>query len=57
MQAVEMQTGMHCKFPPAAVMPRAYGASSTLRLLRSSTGASGILGRPVKPGDDNRAAI
>jgi hypothetical protein len=28
------------------------GASSTPRLLGSNSGVSGILGRPVKPGDD-----
>jgi hypothetical protein len=33
-------------------MPRESGASSTPRLLDSITGFSGILGRPVKPGDD-----
>jgi hypothetical protein len=36
-----------------AVMPRACGASSTPRLFGSIIGVSGILGRPVKPGDDN----
>jgi hypothetical protein len=36
------------------VIPRACGGSSTPRLLGSTTGASGILGRPVKPGDDDR---
>src|SRR5689334_19288200 len=30
------------------------GASSTPRFLGSLAGASGILGRPVKPGDDSR---
>ena len=39
--------------PSSAVMPRAGGASSTLRLLGSRTAASGILDRPAKPGDDN----
>ncbi len=29
------------------------GRSSTPRLLDSITGVSGILGRPVKPGDDD----
>jgi len=37
---------------PAAVMPRACGASSTPRLIRSITNASGILDRPVEPDDD-----
>jgi hypothetical protein len=36
------------------VVPRACGVSSTPRLLGSIADASGILGRPVKPGDDNR---
>jgi hypothetical protein len=34
------------------VIPREGGESSTLRLLDSVTAASGILDRPVKPGDD-----
>src|SRR5258707_1560413 len=34
------------------VIPRACGVSSTPRLLDSITGVSGILDRPVKPGDD-----
>ena len=38
---------------PTAVIPRACGGSSTPRLLGSITDASGILGRPVKPGDDD----
>ena len=33
-------------------MPRACGASSTPRLLGPIAGVSGILGRPVEPGDD-----
>jgi len=33
-------------------MLRESGASSTLRLLGSGTTVSGILDRPVKPGDD-----
>src|SRR5260370_9618152 len=35
-----------------AVIPRACGVSSTPRLLDSITAVSGILDRPVKPGDD-----
>jgi hypothetical protein len=35
-----------------AVIPRTCGVSSTPRLLDSITGVSGILDRPVKPGDD-----
>jgi hypothetical protein len=38
---------------PSVVMPRACGASSTPQLLGSSTTASGIRDRPVKPGDDS----
>jgi hypothetical protein len=38
--------------PCRAVIPRACGGSSTPRLLGSITDVSGILGRPVKPGDD-----
>ena len=34
-------------------MPRESGASSTPRPIGSIAGVSGILGRPVKPGDDN----
>jgi hypothetical protein len=37
----------------SAVMLRACGASSTPRLLGSSTSVSGILDRPVKPDDDS----
>ena len=37
---------------PSAVMPREGGASSTPRLLGSIAEVSGILDRPVKPGDD-----
>src|SRR5258707_393330 len=37
---------------PSAVMLRASGASSTPRLLDFNIGVSGILDRPVKPGDD-----
>jgi hypothetical protein len=33
-------------------MPRESGASSTPRPIGSIAGVSGILGRPVKPGDD-----
>jgi len=33
-------------------MPREGGASSAPRLLGSSIAASGILDRPVEPGDD-----
>jgi hypothetical protein len=36
----------------SAVMPRECGASSTPRLPGSSTAVSGILDRPVEPGDD-----
>src|SRR6478672_5047304 len=35
------------------VIPRASGGSSMPRPLDSISGASGILGRPVKPGDDS----
>src|SRR6478672_12255264 len=38
--------------PPSTVIPRASGVSSTPRPFGSITDASGILGRPVKPGDD-----
>jgi hypothetical protein len=38
--------------PAQAVIPRACGGSSTPRLLGSIINVSGILGRPVKPGDD-----
>src|SRR6266536_5250856 len=41
------------KYHTLVVMPREGGASSTPRLLRSSTLVSGILGRPDKPGEDN----
>jgi hypothetical protein len=34
-------------------MPHESGASSTPWLLRPASNASGILGRPVKPGDDS----
>ncbi|MDD1533110.1 hypothetical protein C7U89_07335 [Bradyrhizobium sp. WBOS4] len=37
------------------VIPREGGESSTPRLLGSSRAVSGILGRPVKPGDDSGA--
>jgi hypothetical protein len=36
------------------VILRESGVSSTLRLLGFIINVSGILGRPVKPGDDNR---
>src|SRR5262245_41733330 len=36
-------------------MPRAGGASSTPRLLDSSRAVSGILGPPVKPGDNEKS--
>jgi hypothetical protein len=36
-----------------AVVLRESGGPSTPRLLDSIIGASGILGRPVKPGDDD----
>src|SRR3984893_4685671 len=39
--------------PYRAVIPRACGGSRTPRLLGSITDVSGILGRPVKPGDDD----
>jgi hypothetical protein len=35
-------------------MPREGGASSTLQPLGSTTDVSGILGRPLKAGDDER---
>jgi hypothetical protein len=38
--------------PRKAVVPRESGVSSTLRLLGSIIAVSGMLGRPVKPGDD-----
>jgi hypothetical protein len=34
------------------VIPSESGVSSTPRLLDSIAGVAGILGRPVKPGDD-----
>jgi hypothetical protein len=40
---------------PSVVMPRACGASSAPRPLRSCMDVSGILGRPVEPGDDDRS--
>ena len=40
--------------PPFAVMPRECGAPSTRRPLGLITSVSGILDRPVKPGDDDR---
>jgi hypothetical protein len=43
---------MHGATPQKAVIPRESGVPSTLRLLDSITGVSGILGRPVEPGDD-----
>jgi len=50
---------LRCHAPPpgranARPMTGSGGASSTPRLLDSITGVSGILGRPVKPGDDIR---
>jgi hypothetical protein len=36
------------------VIPSESGVSSTPRLLDSIAGVAGILGRPVKPGDDGR---
>jgi hypothetical protein len=39
---------------PSTVMPREGGASSTQRPLGSNSSASGILVRPVEPGDDER---
>jgi len=39
--------------PPTAVVLRESGGPSTPRLIGSIIGASGILGRPVKPGDDS----
>ena len=36
----------------SSVMPREGGASSNLRPLDSNSDVSGILDRPVKPGDD-----
>ena len=42
--------------PATAVIPRAGGVSSTPRLIRSITAASGILDRPVKPDDDSECA-
>jgi hypothetical protein len=37
---------------PSAVMPRESGASSIPEASRLTTAVSGILGRPVEPGDD-----
>jgi hypothetical protein len=37
---------------PLSSCPANAGASSTPRLVGSSSGLSGILDRPVKPGDD-----
>jgi hypothetical protein len=37
---------------PSAVMLRESGASSIPEASRLSTAVSGILGRPVEPGDD-----
>ena len=42
----------HRVSPSASPMTGSSGVSSTPRLLDSITGVSGILGRPVKPGDD-----
>src|SRR5439155_13470004 len=44
----------HRVSPSASPMTGSSGVSSTPRLLDSITGVSGILGRPVKPGDDDR---
>ena len=41
----------------SAVMPREGGTSSTPRLLDSSRGVSGILDRPVEPGDDTEVVF
>jgi hypothetical protein len=39
--------------PQQPVIPRACGVSSTPRPIGSITNVTGILGRPVKPGDDS----
>jgi hypothetical protein len=46
-------TKEHSAAPQMVVILRESGVSSTLRLLDSIIGASGILDRPVKPGDDS----
>jgi len=40
-----------------AVIPSESGESSTPRLLGFGIAASGILGRPVKPGDDTEVVL
>jgi hypothetical protein len=42
--------------PQKVVILRESGGSSTLRPFGSITDVSGILGRPVKPGDDSRVS-
>ena len=43
----------HRLAPLTVVIPRACGVSSTPKLLGFIINVSGILGRPVKPGDDS----
>jgi len=46
------ERGHRSRSPNTTVIPRESRESSTLRLLGSITTASGMLDRPVKPGDD-----
>jgi len=47
----------HVRVTSQLVIPRAGGGTSTPRLHGSIITASGILDRPVKPGDDSGAVV
>jgi hypothetical protein len=53
----ELDAHNYAESHPSAVMPRESGASSIPEASRVSTNASGILDRPVKPGDDIEYAV